>query len=419
MCAAARGRDLWGARLVRVLVANKFWYRRAGLEQVMFDEIAEFEKRGHEVAHFSTNHPANVASPWSDYFVPYLELGASGHLTAADKVRAAVRLFSNGEAARRFARLVSDFRPDVVHVHGIHRQISPSILVVARRLGVPVVQTIHDMHKVCPQDLGVRGEREPCLPRSCGRYWYGAAVSNRCCRGSAAVSALAAAELSFQRVRHVYERNVTRFITASRFTADMVREGGITSVPIDIVRDPIEPAQTAEPSDFFLFVGRLVPGKGAETFLSAANEAGVRAVVAGDGELIGQLRELAPSAEFLGWVAPEAVPELRRTALASVVPSLCLEVGPLSAIEALAAGVPVVGSDLGGIREIVDDGVNGLLVPPGDVRALGGALRRLAANPAEARRMGLAGREKVAREFGVKRHVDGVLETYSRAMGAS
>ena len=93
--------------------------------------------------------PENDASPWSDYFAPYLEIGPQTTLTPREKAIAVERMFWNTVAARRFARLLRDFRPDVVHVHGIHRQISPSILLEARRAGVPVVQTLHDYHPIC------------------------------------------------------------------------------------------------------------------------------------------------------------------------------------------------------------------------------------------------------------------------------
>ena len=122
---------------MRIRVANEFWYRRGGLERVVFDEIAWPEAAGHETAHFSTRHPENDPSPWSDYFVPYLELGAHGSLTPRERASAAGRMFWNREAARRFACLLRAFRPNIVHVHGIHRQLSPSILAEARRAAVP------------------------------------------------------------------------------------------------------------------------------------------------------------------------------------------------------------------------------------------------------------------------------------------
>ena len=115
----------------------------------MLDEVDWLEASGHEVAHFSTRHPENDPSPWAGYFAPYLEIGPQTALTPSEKAIAVKRMFWNTPAARRFASLLRDFRPDIVHVHGIHRQISPSILVEARRAGVPVVQTLHDYHPIC------------------------------------------------------------------------------------------------------------------------------------------------------------------------------------------------------------------------------------------------------------------------------
>ena len=80
---------------MRIVVANKFWYRRAGLERVMFDEIGWLADAGHEIAHFSTDHPENDASPWSDYFAPYLEIGPHSSLGPRDKALAAARMFWN------------------------------------------------------------------------------------------------------------------------------------------------------------------------------------------------------------------------------------------------------------------------------------------------------------------------------------
>ena len=137
---------------MRILVANKFWYRRGGLERVMFDELSWLADAGHEVAHFSTAHPDNDPSPWSEYFAAYLELGSHSRLPVRERALAAGRIFHNGAAAGSFARLLDVFRPDVVHLHGIHRQISPSILSETRRRRLPVVQTLHDYHHVCPAD---------------------------------------------------------------------------------------------------------------------------------------------------------------------------------------------------------------------------------------------------------------------------
>lgn len=404
---------------MRILVANKFWYRRGGLERVMFDEVEWLEAAGHEVAHFSTSHPDNEPSPWSGYFVPYLEIGPESALGAADKARAAVRMFSNGEAARRFARLVDEFRPDVVHVHGIHRQISPSVLAVARARGVPVVQTLHDYHHICPANVLLRPDGSVCDPRACGTLSYGAAVRYRCVQGSLAASALSAAETSFQRVRRIYERTIDRFIAPSRFLATLMADAG-WRVPTTVVPNAVRPGACAraDATAGFLYAGRLSPEKGVDVLLEAARAAGVAATIAGGGPIAWSLAERFSEARFTGHLTAEEVAALACDARAVVVPSVCFENAPMSVVEAMAVGVPVVASRLGGIPELLDDGVEGLLVPPGDVASLAAALGRLASDEALARSMGEAGRRRARRDFAPEVHLQRLLEVYDGVIAA-
>lgn len=402
---------------MRILVANKFWYRRGGLEQVMFDEIEALESAGHEVAHFSTTHPRNDPSPYSDYFVRYIELGGDAPLSLADKGRATVRLFANREAARGFAQLIRDFKPDVVHVHGIHRQISPSILSTAHAMGVPVVHTLHDMHLVCPEDRLLRAGCEACMPPLCrrGRYWP--AIANRCAHGSDSVSALAATELAFQRARGVYERCVTRFTSPSDFLAARMHDDGLASVPIDIIRNPVRPSDSPAPhGDYFLYAGRLAEGKGVEVLLAAADSIGAHVVVAGEGPLGEGLRESFQNAEFVGWRDAAGVGELLRGCRAAVLPSTCVENAPLGVLEAMAAGVPVIATTVGGVPELLTDGVEGLLVPPGDAASLASAMGRLAGDERFADELGAAGMARAVAEFGMARHLELLLVSYGDAM---
>jgi glycosyltransferase involved in cell wall biosynthesis len=402
---------------MRILVANKFWYRRGGLERVMFDEIAWLEGAGHEVAHFSATHPSNEDSPWSGYFVRYLELGAGGSLGFGERVAASARMFSNAEAARHFDRLCAEFVPDVVHAHGIHRQISPSILTVARRRGVPVVQTLHDYHHVCPADLLLYRGSEVCEPRRCGRIWYGPAVAGRCVRASAAASALSAAETSFQRLRRVYERGVRRFISPSNFLADRLTAGG-WSLPVDIVPNavPLDAAPSVGRSGFCV-IGRLAREKGVGVALEAARSVGVPVTVAGEGPIGSQLREQFPEATFTGHLSGDQVAAVVRRSVAVLMPSLVFENAPMSVLEAMAAGTPVIASSIGGIPEQVTHGVDGLLVPPGDADALAAAMGRLLDDPTLAARIGDAARATVARRFSPEKHLEGLLASY-RAAGA-
>jgi glycosyltransferase involved in cell wall biosynthesis len=402
---------------MRILVASKFWYVRGGLERVMFDEIDLLEAAGHEVVAFSTAHPENLPSPYEADFAPYLEIGGASTLGMTDKLRAVARLFRNRAAAKAVGRLIEGTRPDVMHVHGIHRQLSPSILMEAKRRGVPVVHTLHDFHLICPSDMLLCCGTSPCDPPACRGGAFMPAIRKKCVKGSTGRSMLSAAELSFQRVTRAYERSVDRFISPSAFLADTMRANGWGHIPIDVLPQAARPMPQTRGGDAFLFTGRLSHEKGVSTLLWAARKAGVRVVVAGDGPEGEALRAEFPEFTFLGHVSSDRIAELLLDARAAVVPSIGMENSPIAVLEPLAAGVPVIGSRVGGLPELVRDGIDGLLVPPGDIGALAEALTTLANDPEAAARMGAAGRIRVSTEFTPATHLERLLAIYRRALG--
>ncbi|HEX6701847.1 MAG TPA: glycosyltransferase family 4 protein [Gaiellaceae bacterium] len=168
------------------------------------------------------------------------------------------------------------------------------------------------------------------------------------------------------------------------------------------VRIPPAVEAEAEPLEV-LFAGRLSPEKGIEELVAAT--AGMNLVVAGDGPL----RHVVPDA--LGFVAHAELERLYARAAVVVLPSY-REGLPLCVIEAMAHGRPVVASAVGGIPELVEDGVTGFLVEPGDVEGLRAALERLLADPELRRRMGRAGRAKVAERCSIESVTEATLDAY-------
>lgn len=385
------------------------------------DEARWLAAAGHQVAHYAAAHPENDSSDWSAYFPPYIELGPNSELGLAAKSLAVGRLFYNGPARRSFGRLLEDFCPDVIHIHGIHRQISPSILREALRLQIPVVQTLHDYHHICPSGDLLQGGRVVCIPRACGNYWTCPAVAHRCSRGSVAVSMLLAMEMSYANTGGIYERAVRRFISPSRFLADVVRTAQWTNRPIDVIpnaTDMTSLGQRSGPGDTFVYIGRLSREKGLPGLIQAASETGVPLAIAGTGPDEALLRSLsAPNISFLGRIGGAEVGELLTRARAAVLPSTCLENLPMSIIEARALGVPVIATDMGGIPELVSHGSDGLIYPAGDAHALGGALRRLWEDPGYAERMGATAAARSHAIHDPLAHVSRLEEVYRLAMG--
>jgi len=171
---------------------------------------------------------------------------------------------------------------------------------------------------------------------------------------------------------------------------------------------PDQIGQEADPPEV-LFVGRLGPEKGIEELVAAAS--GLDLVVVGDGPL----RPLVPGT--LGFLPTEEVAARYARAAIVVCPSRREGFGLVCA-EAMAYGRPVVATAVGGLAELVVDGETGLLVEPGDPRALRAAIDRLLADRDLRRRLGAAGRERIRELYGWHSVVDRTLAAYGDALGA-
>jgi glycosyltransferase involved in cell wall biosynthesis len=316
---------------------------------------------------------------------------------------------------------VRDERPDVAHLHSINHQLTPSIIRALHGEGVPVVMTLHDYKLVCPAYTMLAGGRV--CERCSGSRFFRAFTTS--CRGRARSALLSAESYLQHNILRSY-RHVDVFLSPSRFLAEKHREMGFR-YPIEVLPNPIPtPPEAAVPAPrgrdpHVLFVGRLVPEKGARTLCLAAVTAGVSVKIAGDGPLLDDLRkEFAASAhvEFLGRTPPEQTRRLMARALAVAVPSEWYENQSMVILEALSAGTPVIASDIGGNSELVTDGETGLLHAPGDVVALANALRRIAADQVQASEMG-ARAAMFARRFAPDAYLERLMAIYARVTDAS
>ena len=209
---------------MRILLVNKFHYRKGGAETYYLTVGSELERMGHEVAYFSMRHPDNLPCKWDRYFVTQREYNdVKNPLKAA---RDGMALIYSPEAKRNFQALCEEFRPDVVHLNNVHRQITLSILDAPylRENKVPVFYTAHDYVTVCPGYLMLDGDGRVCDACLEDRR-YRHCIERRCVKGSRAKSALAAMEASFNRA-HKSNRRIDRVIAPSRFMRSKLIEGG-------------------------------------------------------------------------------------------------------------------------------------------------------------------------------------------------
>lgn len=382
---------------MKILLVNKFHYRKGGAETYYLTVGSELERMGHEVAYFSMKHPNNLPCKWDKYFVTQREYNDVKNPLSA--VRDGIALIYSPEAKRNFQALCEEFRPDVVHLNNVHRQITLSILDAPylKEHHVPVFYTAHDYVTICPGYLMLDGEGRVC--DACledGKYRH--CIENRCVKGSRAKSALAALEASFNRAHRSNER-IDRVIAPSSFMRSKLIEGGWPEGKVVALQNFADDAilarasgvagdVTDRESPYLLFFGRLSAEKGVDVLLRAFDAAAsslprdMRLIVVGDGPDVAEFRELAASLdsasriEFAGYQTGDALQTYVERASLAIASSRCRENMPYSIVEAFAAGTPVVGTRIGGIPELVADGVTGFACEPGDVATMADAMVR-------------------------------------------
>ena len=409
---------------MRILVGGTYYYVRGGAERCLISLAQLLEAHGHEVIPFSMHHEQNLPTPYDRFFVSNIDFPTALHADAGirGKLQVAERVIYSREAKRKMTELIDAVRPDVVHLHNIAHELSPSILPPIREAKIPVVQTLHDYKLLCPNTSFISNGA---VCERCKGHRYYNAVRYRCKRDSLGASLLAAAEVYVHNVLGLYERNIDAFIAPSRFLQEKAAQFGVKTpvvqIPNFIEVDRFEPCYEAD--DYFVFVGRLVEIKGIFTLLDAMR--GVRTshlYIAGGGEDEAGAREFArkeglDNVTFLGHLSGEQLRPLVQRARFAVVPSQWYENYPMSVLEAFACGTPVIGADIGGIPELVQENETGLLFPPGDAVMLREKICYLLANSAKAAAMGRAGRCHVEKHNSPSRHYAQTMELYARLRG--
>jgi glycosyltransferase involved in cell wall biosynthesis len=286
--------------------------------------------------------------------------------------------------------------------------------------GIPSVITLHDYKLACPSYVMM--SRGRVCDRCVTGAFYQCAV-RRCHKASLPVSLVSTIESYFNRFFRKY-LNVNLFIAPSRFLAELMIRGGIPADRVRVVPNGIDCDRIA-PCDgnddgYGLYLGRLSPEKGLRTLLRAAVRAKLRLRVVGDGPERASLERDVLEAgwagiTFEGRRAGVELDAALRGASFVVIPSEWYENAPMSVLESMAWGKPVIASQIGGIPELVADQETGLLFEPGNHHALADAMHALAVDSGLRRAMGRAARRRVEDRFSLEEHCRRLLRVYEDA----
>jgi glycosyltransferase involved in cell wall biosynthesis len=414
---------------MRLLGVHRLHHRMGGAEAVHLDHLALFREKGWDCAEFAMDHPLNDPSPYKAYFPKYFE---PKHARGFDRIAAAARFLHSGEAQRKFTALLDDFRPDIIHVHGIYHQLTPAILPPAIERKIPIAFTLHDYKLICPAYHFFRPGIGVCELCRGGRQWNCAV--HRCAQGSFAADAVYALDGFVQWHRGTSRDAVSAFIGPCRFIVDKFAEHGFPRDKLHYVPNffettddsPVAPQAVAALRErhgrFLLYFGRLSVEKGLTVLVEAAKIAGVDLVFVGEGKEEESLRDEAAAlgvrAHFTGHLKGAELWAHVEAATAIALPSIWYEIAPKSILEAQARGKVVITTAIGGLPEMVEHEVTGFVVPPNDPASLGAAIARtFALSESELAGLGAAARAHALATFTRDRYFREMSAIYARLLG--
>jgi glycosyltransferase involved in cell wall biosynthesis len=334
--------------------------------------------------------------------------------SAVSSLAAARGMLTGGLYAEQVAEIVRREGITIVHAHNVHPAFGFRSLAAARDAGAAVVLQLHNYRLFCAIGVAYRASHDcvECAPRNT----INGLRHN--CRGSLAEAAVYAAGLARQQPRLIEHADVIA-VPAQRL-ADDLRQLGLPvdpeTLPTPVPADALVDGSTAADGSYGIYVGRLTEDKGILWAVRAAAAAEVPLRVCGTGDCAEPARslavELGADVQFLGMVGRDELRAVRRGAAFAVVPSLCREVMPLSGLEAIASGLPLVVSDRGAMATLTEPQ---LVVPAGDEASLAGVMTELMAGPELRGALGARSVERARTDFAEAAYAARLAEIYSLA----
>lgn len=340
-----------------VVIVCDYGYIEGGAARIAHETAIGLKESGLDVIFFCAVGP--VSEELQNSGIETICLNQDDILHEKNKIKGALRGINNKEAKRGFAELLDRLKPEetIIHVHTWTKGISSSIFPVAKKKKFKVVITVHDYFLICPNGglfnypkrriCEVKPMSVKCLNCNCDARSYPQKLfrvirqwkQNRNIRRCDNISYIFISEFSKREFLKRYNK-----ISPNRqyFLVNMIH--------FDESRFRVE----CEKNDIYLFIGGLTEVKGIRIFCEAVTNAGVKAIVIGQGILKEELEQKYPNIEFVGWKSKvEMLPYLKRTRCL-IFPSIWYEASPLTPLEVMAYGIPVVCSDLNAASEYIE-----------------------------------------------------------------
>lgn len=377
---------------MKVLIVNKFLYPNGGSETYIFKLGKALNEAGHNVQYFGMEHEGRCVGNRVEAYTSDMDFHGGNFLS---KITYPFKTIYSTEARKKIRLVLDDFDPDVVHLNNFNYQLTPSIIqeIVKWREDnskvCSIIFTAHDYQLLCPNHMfNIPSTGANCTKCINGKFYN--CIKNKCIHGSAAKSAIGAMEAYFWKNKGIY-RYLDKIVCCSEFMKDKMDNNPIfagKTVAMHNFVDRISSSETEDeslclsdgtnlPDRYVLYFGRYSTEKGIKTLIKACDKLGeVNFVFAGKGEFAEEIRNIHNAAE-VGFRTGADLNKLIKGAYCTVYPSEWYENNPFSVMESQEQLVPVIGANIGGIPELIRDGVDGRVFTSGDSEELTEIIRDL------------------------------------------
>lgn len=399
---------------MRILFINKFLYPKGGSETYCFNLADYLKSRGHSVEFFGMEHESNIAGNSLNLYVKNREFKKM----SIEKIFYPFSIIYSKEAKKKIRKVIEHFKPDIIHLNNFNFQLTPSILYEIKKQKIPVIMTLHDYQLICPNHM-LFIEQKNKICEACKGRKYVSCIKNKCIHNSLIKSVLAAVEGFLYYKLRTYDKTINCYISPSSFLKSKFVEFGENNDRIFvlnnfIVHDSFSDGDVQK-GNYVLYFGRITKQKGITTLIEACRMLPeIQFVFAGSGDLENEVLSLN-NIRYVGFKTGTELKKLISEALFSVYPSEWYENCPLSVLESQMYKTPVIGADIGGIPELIQDNVDGLLFKPGDAVDLAEKIKYLYENRNLLSDFSVRCAEK-AEKYSIEYYYKKLLEIYNSAI---
>lgn len=402
---------------MKILLVNKFHYLKGGSEKYYFDLAKLLQEHGHEVAFFSMQDEKNIKTGCKEYFVENSDMNSKNIFKALDVIY-------SRKNKKAMEKALDDFKPDIVHLNNFQRQLSASIIKPIKKRNIPIVFTAHDLQAICPAIVMLDSQRQICEKCLNGKYVN--CAKNKCIKNSGLKSILGTVESKYYRYKKIYINKIDKIITPSEFYKLKLIQDGIPGNNIEAIHNFIDMDNynvEVEDDGYAFYFGRLIKEKGIFTLLEAFKSLkDKKLLIAGDGPDLEKIKEylnknnMQENVKLLGYIDSDKVKEYVRKSRFIVVPSIWYENCPYSVLETLAIGKLIIGSNLGGIPELVKNNESGLIYTYNKPKELQEKMRVLFENKELADELGKNAKQIAKKEYSKESYYNKIINIYEGAV---